>query len=151
MLTNNNSTDILKQFPSLTNAITLLFNRQEKSWGYFKIKKQEDLLYYLYIPYFPSLRFYQNPDNYIYKAFWADKKNPSVYIKKKQRKACDPKKPRLEKKQRIYEIIYQYDSHTEIHNVNKILATLIRSRIEETVSFIPEEEIKPLVLISEEV
>jgi hypothetical protein len=151
MLTDNRSKELINQFPSLSLAIAKLFERQEKDWGHFQVKKEEDGLYRLYISSFPSLKFYQNPDNHIYKAFWADNKEPSVYIKKKQRKVYDPDTPRLEKKQRIYEVIYQYDSRTEIHLVNKILATFIRDQIEQKVIYIPQEEVMPLVLITEEI
>jgi hypothetical protein len=146
----SSSTNFVDQFPSLSLAIAKLFDKQEKDWGYFQVKKEEDRLYYLYIPSLPSLKFYQNPDKQIYRAFWGDNKNPAVSVKKKQRKFYDPDNPRLEKKQRIYEVVYQYDSRTEIHAIAKILADVIRDKIKESISFVSEDEVMPLVIVTEE-
>ncbi|MBE9169659.1 hypothetical protein IQ238_19740 [Pleurocapsales cyanobacterium LEGE 06147] len=150
MVSIRSSTNFVDRFPSLSLAIAKLFDKQEKDWGYFQVKKEEDRLYYLYIPSLPGLKFYQNPDKHIYRAFWGDNKNPAVSVKKKQRKVYHPDKPRLEKKQRIYEVVYQYDSRTEIHAIAKILADLIRDKIKESISFVPEDEVMPLVIVTEE-
>ncbi len=150
MVSIQSSTNFADQFPSLSLAIAKLFDKQEKDWGYFQVKKEADRLYYLHIPSLPGLKFYQDPDKQIYKAFWEDRKNPAVTVKKRQRKVLDPNNPRLEKKQRIYEVVYKYDSRTEIHALAKILADLIRDKIKESISFVPEDEVMPLVTVTEE-
>lgn len=141
----------------LSLAINKLFDKQEKDWGYFRIKKEEDF-YSLYLPYLPSLKLHQKPNYQIYKLYWRsyvpelnDKsEKPNIYVRKKSKNVYDKKNPKLAKKQRIYEILYQYDSRAEINFINKILTELIREKIIASLSEIPENEMMPLVLIAQE-
>ena len=156
-----NSSDLTNNFTSLNSAISKLIDKQEKDWGYFQVKKEEEF-YSLHIPFLPCLRLYQNTTSNIYKAYWSNPKEqvpdlkdksklPQIYIKKKTKKVYDPQQPRLQKKQKTYEVIYRYDSRTEIHQISKIVANAIRDRIEQDVSNFPQDEIMPLVMVREEI
>jgi len=146
------------EFTCLSLAINKLFDKQEKDWGYFRIKKEEDF-YSLYLPFLPSLKLYQKPNYQIYKLYWRNyipelndrAEKPNIYVRKKSKNVYDKKNPKLAQKQRIYEIIYQYDSFAEINILNKILTELIREKILASLSEIPQNEMMPLVLITEEV
>ena len=156
-----NSSDLITNFTSLNSAIGKLIDKQEKDWGYFQVIKEEEF-YSLHIPFLPCLRLYQNTTSNIYKAYWSNPKEsvpdlkdrskpPQIYIKKKTKKVYDPQQPRLQKKQKIYEIIYQYDSRREIHLISKIVANAIRDKVEQNVSNAPQDEIMPLVMVKEEI
>ena len=156
-----NSSPSTTNFTSLNSAISKLINKQEKNWGYFQVKKEENF-FSLHIPFLPCLRLYHNQTSNIYKAYWSNPKEsvpdlnnkaqpPKIYIKKKQKKVYDPQQPRLAKKQKIYEVIYQYDSRTEINLISKIVANAIRDQIEQDVSDFPQDEIMPLVIVREEI
>ncbi|BAU66887.1 hypothetical protein STA3757_42930 [Stanieria sp. NIES-3757] len=146
------------EFICLSLAINKLFDKQEKDWGYFRIKKEEDF-YSLYLPYLPSLKLYQKPNYQIYKLYWRsyvpelnDKsEKPDIYVRKKSKNVYDKKNPKIAKKQRIYEIMYQYANYTEINLINKIITELIREKIIASLSEIPENEMTPLVLIAQDV
>lgn len=155
------SNNITTNFTTLNSAISKLIDRQEKDWGYFQVKKEENF-YSLHMPFLPCLRLYQNTTSNIYKAYWSNPKesvpdlkdkaqSPQIYIKKKTKKVYDPKQPRLQKKQRIFEVIYQYDSRTEIHLISKVFANAIRNKIEQDVANFPKDEIMPLVMVTEEI
>lgn len=155
------SSKLTTNFTSLNLAISRLIDKQEKDWGYFQVKKEEDF-YSLHMPFLPCLRLYQNTNANVYKGYWCnpkelvpdlkDKKQaPQIYIKKRTKKVYDPKQPRLQKKQRIFEVIYQYDSRTEIHLMSKVVANAIRDRIEQDVDNFPQDEIMPLVMVTEDI
>ena len=156
-----NSSDLTNNFTSLNSAISKLIDKQEKDWGYFQVIKEEEF-YSLHIPFLPCLRLYQNTTSNIYKAYWSNPKEPvpdlkdksklpQIYIKKKTKKVYDPQQPRLQKKQKTYEVIYRYDSRTEIHQISKIVANAIRDRIERDVSNFSQDEMMPLVMVREEI
>ena len=160
-ISKTNSNDLVTNFTSLNSAISKLIDKQEKDWGYFQVKKEEEF-YSLYIPFLPCLRLYQNTTSNIYKAYWSNPKEPvpdlkdrtklpQIYIKKKTKKVYDPKQPRLQKKQKTYEVVYQYDSRKEIHLISKIVADAIRDKVEQGVSSVPQNEIMPLVMVKEEI
>ena len=160
-ISRTNSSNLTTNFTSLNSAISKLIDKQEKDWGYFQVKKEKEF-YSLHIPFLPCLRLYQNTTTNIYKAYWSNSKDsvpdlkdktqpPQIYIKKKTKKVYAPQQPRLQKKQKIYEVIYQYDSRTEINRISKIVANAIRDKIEQDVSNFPQDEIMPLVLVTEEI
>jgi hypothetical protein len=141
------------KYPFLSIALEKLFTKQEKTYGYFKIGK-EDNLSLLKIPYLPVLKFYKNEDYYIYRAYWDEglspEKNLAVRVSKKQKKVNLSRSNR-EEIQKIYEVVIKYDSRSEIHFINKMLAKLILDRIEENLSLGKTvEEIKPLAMITQE-
>ncbi|MDJ0690601.1 MAG: hypothetical protein QNJ41_19090 [Xenococcaceae cyanobacterium MO_188.B32] len=155
------SSNLTNNFTSLNLAISKLIDKQEKDWGYFQVKKEEEF-YSLHLPFLPCLRLYQNTASNIYKAYWSNPKDsvpdlkdktksPQIYIKKKTQKVYAPQQPRLQKKQKTYEVIYQYDSRTEIHLISKIVANAIRDKIEQSVSNVSQDEIMPLVMVREEI
>lgn len=142
------------KYPFLSIALEKLFTRHEKSYGYFKIGK-EDNLSLLKLPFFPILKFYKNENYYIYRAYWDEGLEPekklAVRVSKKQKKVNLSKGSNREEVQKIYEVIIKYDSRSEIHLINKMLAKLILARIEENLSLgRTAEEIKPLAMITEE-
>jgi hypothetical protein len=142
------------KYPFLSIALEKLFTKHEKTYGYFKIGK-EDNLSVLKIPYLPALKFYKNEDYYIYKAYWDEDLEPekklAVRVSKKQKKINISKGSNREEIQKIYEVIVKYDSRSEIQLINKMLAKLILARIEENLSLgRTVEEVKPLAMITEE-
>jgi hypothetical protein len=144
----------IDKYPFLSIALEKLFTKQEKSYGYFKVGK-EDNLSLLKIPYLPVLKFYKNEDYYIYRAYWDEGLNPeknlAVRVSKKQKKVNLSRGSNREEIQKIYEVVVKYDSRSEIHLINKMLAKLILARIEENLSLGKTiEEIKPLAMITEE-
>lgn len=54
----------------------------------------------------------------------------------------------VEKKQRIYEIVYRYNSILEIRVVNQLVANFLKEKIIASIVAVPEGEIFPLVLVS---
>lgn len=150
----------LVELPSLALAIDTLLNRNEKTWGCFQVKKEADF-YSLYIPALFCLKLYKSPKSQNYKGYWRnpnqdtlpdikDKNDkPDIYLRNKTKQVSDIKKPRLIKKQRVIEIKYLYNSCPEIRYLNQIITNKIRDRIMENISFVPGEEIMPLVLVTE--
>ncbi len=63
------SENLSDNYPALSVALIQLLNKQEKNWGYFRIKNQ-DAYSCLCIPYFPHLILHQNESNLIYKVYW---------------------------------------------------------------------------------
>lgn len=154
------SNDLTANFPSLNLAINKLIEKQVKEWGYFQVKKEAEF-YSLHLPFLPCLRLYQNTTSNIYKAYWSNPQEavpdlkdkaqqPQIYIKKKTKQVYVPHQPRLQKKQKTYEVIYRYDSRKEILVISKVVANAIRDKIEQNVSNFPQSEIMPLVLVTEE-
>jgi hypothetical protein len=145
------------EFPSLASAVDKLLNKQEKSWGYFQIKKEGDF-YSLFIPAIATLKLYQNPKSHVYKGYWralydselpdlkAKSEKPDIYIKKKQKQVPSKRLTDPMKKQRILEITYRYNTCPEIQQIDRIIVEFIRDRIQESISFSPAEEIMPLIL-----
>ncbi|MDJ0647382.1 MAG: hypothetical protein QNJ60_01630 [Xenococcaceae cyanobacterium MO_188.B19] len=94
------------------------------------------------------------------------KSNPMVVIKKRQEvvdsqdNKLTQKPPKLEvieskttilvKKQRLYEVVYRYHLNAEIRLINQIIATCLKEKIEASISSVPENEIMPLVSITED-
>jgi hypothetical protein len=175
MKTENKSINIIDRFPSLSLALLRLLEGKEKNWGCFQIIK-EDSFYRLDIPYLPIMRFYQNQEKNIYKIYWHErnkyedwqdlnyqeyqsktyststKKYLEVFIRKKQRKIyVFEKKTRVEKIQRLYEVVCYYNPESGVQIVNKILANLIKDQMKEHLRSHPTPgEAEPLVVITEE-
>lgn len=169
------TSELINNLPGLLLAINKMLAQQEKDFGCFQVKKESDF-YSLYIPSFPSFKLYQNSRNHVYKGYWQtsdilpdikDRSNkPQIHIKKKQKQVTDSKNIRLVqgtpplkggacldfvKKQRIYEVMYQYDPSPEIRLVNQIIATCLKEKIVASISSVPANEIMPLVLITEDI
>ena len=160
-ITISNPGEKLTNLISLNLAIDKLLEKCEKEWGYFQVKKEAEF-YSLHIPFLPCLRLYQNTTSHIYKGYWSnphaevpdlkDKaQQPQIYIKKKTKQVYAPQQPRLKKKQKIYEVIYQYNAHQEILVISKLVAHAIRDKIAQAVVDFPQSEIMPLVLVTEEI
>ncbi len=154
------TSELINNLPGLVLAINKMLDQQEKDFGCFQVKKESDF-YSLYIPSFPSFKLYQNPRNHVYKGYWQtsdilpdikDRSNkPQIYLKKKPKQVTDSKNIRLVKKQRIYEVMYQYDPSPEIRLVNQLIATCLKEKIVASISSVPANEIVPLVLITEDI
>ena len=94
------------------------------------------------------------------------KSNPMVIIKKtpeivksetnkltqKQQKleVTESKTVTIVKKQRLYEVVCRYHLNSEIRLINQIIATCLKEKIEASISSVPENEIMPLVSITED-
>ncbi|GAB4539126.1 MAG: hypothetical protein Tsb0014_29260 [Pleurocapsa sp.] len=146
----------LIQLPSLALTLEMLLNKQEKNWGCFQVKQEGDF-YTLYVPGVASFKLFTNPKSIGYKGYWLENfddrlpdvkdrsAKPDIYTRRKTKQVEIKRK--ILKKQVIFEINYRYNSCSEINLLNQILTQLIRDRIESNLSFSPEEEIMPLVLI----
>jgi hypothetical protein len=148
----------------LTAALKQLMNRETKSWGYFQTAKDDEFSY-LGIPSLPVLKFYQNDKSLLYRAFWESeletgeleaiarktwKKEPSVLIKKKQRAVYTKNRAAGEKKQRVYEIICRHDDREAIRTVNRLLANLLKIKLESLVDYVTADEVAPQIIIMTE-
>ncbi|MDC0834078.1 hypothetical protein POG22_13840 [Geitlerinema sp. CS-897] len=129
-------------------ALSRALNREEKNWGYFKTVRGSDGNFHLDIPSLPSLKFVQNPDRYIYKLYWGRAEKPSVYTRKKKKTVTHPK-TRQDKIQRTYEVLFLPDGRSSVRTINRLLATEIRDRIAAHVSAQSDDELEPLVLLTE--
>ncbi|ELS01976.1 hypothetical protein Xen7305DRAFT_00016850 [Xenococcus sp. PCC 7305] len=156
MVTQDSSADLAQKFPSLSLTISKLLDKREKNYGTFQVAKEAGF-YSLYIPSLPSFKLYQNDKSHIYKGYWReyglpDLKDrsckPDLVIRKKQKQVPLRKTNKLIK-QRIYEIVYKYDTSPEIRSVNQLLASFIQSKIESSMSSASMEEMMPLVLKKE--
>ena len=159
MDTGTNNSYFVNDLPFLQNAIAQLLNQQEKSWGYFKVKKENDQFYRLSIPYYPTLWWYQKDKTCVYEAYWQERMpildrtrtaKAAIFVRKKTKKVYSPKEGR-EKKQRIFDIVRRYYSNKEIQLINTMLADFIKQRIEQNVIQVSHEEMLPLAIITEEV
>lgn len=154
---NQDSTvNLAQKLPSLSLTIGKLLDKREKNYGTFQVAKEEDF-YSLYIPSLPSFKLYQNEKSHVYKGYWReydlpDLKDrsckPDLVIRKKQKQVPLRKTNKLTK-QRIYEIVYKYDTSPEIRLVNQLLASFIQSKIESSIPTAPMGEMMPLVLKKE--
>ena len=154
---NQDSTvNLAQKLPSLSLTIGKLLDKREKNYGTFQVAKEEDF-YSLYIPSLPSFKLYQNEKSHVYKGYWReydlpDLKDrsckPDLVIRKKQKQVPLRKTNKLTK-QRIYEIVYKYDTSPEIRLVNQLLASFIQSKIESSITAEPMGEMMPLVLKKE--
>jgi len=154
---NQDSTvNLAQKLPSLSLTIGKLLDKREKNYGTFQVAKEEDF-YSLYIPSLPSFKLYQNEKSHVYKGYWReydlpDLKDrsckPDLVIRKKQKQVPLRKTNKLTK-QRIYEIVYKYDTSPEIRLVNQLLASFIQSKIESSITTEPMGEMMPLVLKKE--
>ena len=158
MIHQDKTQNLVTEYTSLCLAINKLLDKQTKSWGCFQVKKEADF-YSLIIPSLPIFKLYQNSKTIIYRGYWrrdqelpiaTDTKSfpPSLWVKKKQKKVAPTKKTEQAKKQRTYEISYNYESSSEMMVVNQLLAEFIRTKIINSIVTIPENEIFPLVLIT---
>lgn len=153
----------LADLPSLELTLNILLNRQEKNWGCFQVIK-EDEFYALYIPTLDSFKLYKNPKSENYKGYWQnifsetlpDVKNreekPDIFLRNRSKQIDERKKSSkslIRKKQRIIDVKYRYNPCPEMYRLNKIIANLIRDRIESNLTFSPGQEIMPLVLATE--
>jgi hypothetical protein len=190
MIYSEKTRDIIPEYTSLSLAIDKLFERQEKDWGCFQVKKEGEFSS-LFVPALPSFKFYQNPKSLIYRGYWRERGLPNptdtkrfppdLWIKKKNQKVTIRKtvertkiedinseentkekasKPQLidnrfrykeareiEKKQRIYEIVYRHNSAVEIRVINQIIADFLKEKIKANLVSIPEDEIFPLIIV----
>ena len=153
MVNQDNSVSLVQQFPSLSLAISKLLDKQEKNYGIFQVAKEADF-YSLYIPGLPSFKLYQNVKSHVYKGYWQeydlpDLKDrsckPDLVVRKKQKQVPQGKTKKLVK-QRIYEIVYDYNTAPEVRFVNQLVASFIQEKIESTITTAPLNEMIPLVL-----
>lgn len=148
----------------LTAALKQVMNREVKNWGYFQTTKDDEFSY-LGIPSLPVLKFYQNDKSLLYRAFWESgretgeldaiasktwKKEPSVSIKKKQRAVHTKNRAVGEKKQRVYEIICRHDDREAVRIVDRLLANLLKTRLESLVDYVTADEVAPQIIIMTE-
>lgn len=159
----NTYSNLSDRMISLSIALEMLLNEQEKSWGYFQIEKKNND-YQLNVPLFPKLRLYKDESKHIYKAYWlkgdnlqAEKisevkmGNIAVYTRKKQRKVYLKEQYRIEKMQRIHEIVINHDSDLGFSVINKVLANLIKTRIEASISlYVLPDEVMAKAIVMEE-
>lgn len=156
MVHQDSSVNILQKFPSLSLTLSKLLDKREKDYGTFQVIKEADF-YSLYIPSLPSFKLYQNDKSHVYKGYWRDQgipdlkdrnDKPDLVIRKKQKQVPRGKTQKLVK-QRIYEIVYKYNSSPEIRFINQLLASFIQSKIEASTNSVSMEEMMPLVLKKE--
>ncbi len=149
----------MDHLPLLQAALEQLLNKQEKNWGYFQVKKENDDFYRLHLPYYTNLWLYQNEKNSIYEAYWQNTMpvrdrtrtaKAAVFVRKKTKKVYFPKEGR-EKKQRIFVIVRRYDSRNEGQLINEMLASSIQDKIQQSVINVSHDEIVPQTMIAEEV
>lgn len=147
--------------PSLELTLDILINRQEKDWGYFQVFKEAEF-YALYIPTLDSFKLYKNPKSENYRGYWRDSRSeilpdvknraekPDIFLRNRSKQVTEKKRNQTrQKKQRIIDIKYRYNSCSEIYRLNQIIAKLLRDRIASSVTFDPSTEIMPLVLATE--
>ncbi|WP_204106778.1 MULTISPECIES: hypothetical protein [Spirulina sp. CCY15215] len=134
-------------FPLLESALLNLLQRKERTWGYFQVKEQNND-HFLCIPSLPRLRISKSEKNYGYRAYWVNKKEPSITVQRKEKMILDIKKKR-EKKQKTYEILQYFDERENLQQqrVNGILANLIKVEIENNLPPAGVHEFQPIVVI----
>ena len=156
MVYQDSAANLVQKFPSLSLTISKLLDKREKNYGTFQVAKEADF-YSLYIPSLPSFKLYQNEKSNVYKGYWRESElpdlkdrscKPDLVIRKKQKQVPQRKTNKLIK-QRIYEIVYKYNSSPEIRFVNQLLASFIQSKIESSITSVPMDEMMPLVLKKE--
>ncbi len=149
----------MDHFPLLQAALEQLLNKQEKTWGYFQVKKENDNFSCLHVPYYTSLWLYQNEKNSIYEAYWQNimpvrdrtsTTKAAIFVRKKTKKVYFPKEG-WEKKQRIFVIVRRYNSRNEVQLMNQMLAKSIQDKIQQNVINVSHDEIVPQTMIAEEV
>ena len=146
--------------PSLELTLQILLDRQEKDWGCFQVVKEQEF-YALYIPSLDSFKLYKNPKSENYRGYWRnsltqnlpDVKNrdekPDVFIRNRSKQVETKSRTAIRKKQRIIDVKYRYNPCPEMYRLNKIIANLLRDRLESSLTFDPATEIMPLVLATE--
>ncbi|MEM9539852.1 MAG: hypothetical protein AAGA60_10100 [Cyanobacteria bacterium P01_E01_bin.42] len=134
-------------FPLLESALLNLLKREERKWGYFQVK-QEQQDFVLCIPGLPNLRISKSTKSYAYRAYWLNKKEPSIAVQRKERMIPDPKTKR-EKKLQTYEVLQYIDEreNPQQQKINAILADLIKGEIENNLPPLDIGEMKPIVTI----
>lgn len=53
----------------------------------------------------------------------------------------------VDKKQRIYEIVYRYNPSVEIRGINQLIADFLKEKIKANIISVPDDEIFPLVIV----
>lgn len=53
----------------------------------------------------------------------------------------------VDKKQRIYEIVYRYNPSVEIRVINQLIADFLKEKIKANIVSVPDDEIFPLVIV----
>lgn len=129
-------------------AINRAIARQEKHWGYFQVHRLDDGSMSLDIPSLPRIRCIANLDRDIYKLYWGRAEKPAVYSRKKKKSITDPKS-RQTQVQRVYEVMYQLDGRASVRQINRIMAQTIRDRIVDHATAQADNELEPLVLMTE--
>jgi len=137
------------QFALLKLALATAMDAKEKHWGYFHIRRQETN-YFIEIPYMETLRLQKTSDRQGFKAYWGNAHKPAVTTRKR-RKTIINRQRQEEKTQRIYEVLYQLDSRSGFRQANLLIAIAIRDRLRATISAESEDELEPLILLSEQV
>jgi hypothetical protein len=134
-------------FPLLEGALLNLLRREERTWGYFQVK-QENQDYVLCIPSLPKLKISRSVKSYAYRAYWITKKEPSISVQRKERMILDPKRKK-ERKQKTYEILQYFDErdNEQQQKINAILADLIKGEIESNLPPLEVGEMQPIVKI----
>ena len=134
-------------FPLLESALLNLIRREERLWGYFQVKQQQQD-YVLCIPSLPKLKISKSTRSYGYRAYWINKKEPSIAVQRKERMIPNPK-TKKEKKQKTYEILQYFDEreNSQQQKINSILADLIKGEIENNLPPLEIGEMQPLVTI----
>jgi hypothetical protein len=164
----NHQVNIIDRFPSLSMALVRLLEGKEKSWGYFQVIQDKEF-YQLEIPLLGIMRFYQNENQNIYRVYWHDreeyrvfwqdlerkdyqnetyrekaKRDLAIFIRKKQRKVGG-------NIQKQYEVVYKFSAIEGIQTTNKLLASLIRDRVQEYLNSHPTAgEVAPLVTVAQD-
>ena len=146
--------------PSLELALNILFDRQEKDWGCFRVVKEADF-YALYIPTLDSFKLYKNPKSENYRGYWRNSlsqnlpdvksrdEKPDVFLRNRSKQVEIKSRRTILKKQRIIDVKYRYNSCPEMYRLNRIIANLLRDRLANSLTFDPGTEIAPLVLATE--
>ncbi|MCC5898043.1 MAG: hypothetical protein JJU32_09020 [Phormidium sp. BM_Day4_Bin.17] len=129
-------------------AINRAIARQEKHWGYFQVHRLDDGSMSLDIPSLPRIRCIANLDRDIYKLYWGRAEKPAVYSRKKKKSITDPTS-RQTQVQRVYEVMYQLDGRASVRQINRIMAQTIRDRIVDHATAQADNELEPLVLMTE--
>ena len=76
------------------------------------------------------------------------KKKPTIDLTKITTAQSSSKRNLVQKKQRIYEIVYRYNPCSEVMQVNQVIALSLKEQLISTITEVPESEIFPLVLVA---
>ncbi len=76
------------------------------------------------------------------------KKKPTIDLTRVATTQSLTKQNLIQKKQRIYEIVYRYKPCSEVMRVNQIIALSLKEQITSAIIEVPEGEIFPLILVA---